>query len=47
MRVIESNGSVIKCGIPGGMAGDYEVIVTIDGQGNAILSSDTANDFSY
>ena len=27
--------------------GDYEVIVTIDGQGNAILSSDTANDFSY
>ena len=47
MRVLSSTGSLIKCGIPGGMAGLYDVIVKIDGQGNAIPVTDEANDFSY
>ena len=47
MRVLENNATYIKCGIPGGLPGDFDVHVNVAGQGNAIASPATANDFVY
>lgn len=47
MKVLSSTANLIKCGIPGGRAGAYEVIVNIDGTTNAFSTPDTANDFEY
>ena len=47
MRIIESNSTYIKCGIPGGLPGNFKVIVEISGIGNALVSPSTANDFVY
>ena len=47
MRILSISDTEIECGIPGGLAGDYEVEVTLDGSGNILPSTETANDFTY
>lgn len=47
MRVLELNDTVIKCGIPGGLPGNFDVKVSIDGVGDVDPVTATADDFVY
>ena len=47
MKVLSIANDKIRVGIPGGVAGQFEVFVTIDNLGNAISNPATANDFKY
>jgi hypothetical protein len=47
MRIIEISENFIKCGIPGGLPGNFFVTVNIDGLGNAIANPVGANLFKY
>lgn len=47
MRVLSATATEIKCGIPGGLAGKYDVVVGIQGSGNAVPTSSTVDDFTY
>lgn len=47
MKILESNDTFIKAGIPGGLPGNFQVNVIKEGFGNAIPVNSTANDFVY
>lgn len=47
MRVLSVNDTIITCGIPGGLAGNYKVEVSIAGVGDIPPASPTVNDFKY
>jgi hypothetical protein len=47
MRILELNDTYIRTGIPGGLAGQYEVEVNKAGVGEILPSPSSANDFSY
>lgn len=47
MRVLSVNDSVIRCGIPGGLPGNYTVEVSLVGYGAVPLLSNTSNLFTY
>ena len=47
LHVNEVQDGVIKCGLPGGYQGNYEVQVTITGTGDAVPSGAGANSFAY
>lgn len=47
MRVLSATATEIKCGIPGGLAGTYDVVVGVQGSGNAVPTSPTVDDFTY
>jgi hypothetical protein len=39
MRILSVNDTVIRCGIPGGLPGTFNVVVTIDGIGDILPTS--------
>ena len=47
MKILDQNDTYIKCGIPGGLPGQFDVVVSIDGSGDVPASPTTANDFVY
>ena len=47
MKILELTDTEIQCGIPGGLPGDFEVDVYLDGFGSIPASPSTANDFTY
>jgi hypothetical protein len=47
MRILNINDTYIQCGIPGGLPGNFNVIVTVSGLGNAIPNPSNANSFVY
>ena len=47
MKVLSVNDSAIECGIPGGIAGNFDVTVTLDGYGDIPPASPSDNDFVY
>ena len=47
MKILELTDTEIQCGIPGGLPGDFEVDVFLDGFGTIPASPSTANDFTY
>lgn len=47
MRILKINDTYIKCGIPGGLPGQFKVLVNIIGSGNILPTPLTANDFTY
>lgn len=47
MRILTIIDTQIECGIPGGLPGDFDVVVEIDGLGDVPASPVTANDFTY
>lgn len=47
MRVLEVNDTVVKCGIPGGLPGRFDVKVGIDGLGDILPVNAAADDFTY
>ena len=47
MRILQFTDTYIKCGIPGGLPGNFEVEVYIDGIGNVPPNPTTADDFVY
>lgn len=47
MKILSITDTLIKCGIPGGLPGSFDVKVTIDGQGDIAPASATADDFVY
>lgn len=47
MRVLSTNASVITCGIPGGLVGNYFVEVSIAGVGAVPPVNNTVNLFAY
>lgn len=47
MRVLEINDTFIKCGIPGGLPGNFDVKVSLDGQGDIAPVDPLVDDFVY
>lgn len=47
MRVLSVEDTLITCGIPGGLPGDFEVKVNLNGAGDAVANPETADDFVY
>lgn len=47
MRILSTNTTTITCGIPGGMPGKFDVVVSVQGVGDATPVNDTADDFEY
>ena len=47
MRIIRSNDTYIKVGIPGGLAGNYKVEVNLIGIGQAMPNTTNINRFTY
>jgi hypothetical protein len=47
MRILKINDTFIQCGIPGGLPGNFKVVITVSGLGNAIANPNNANAFVY
>jgi hypothetical protein len=48
MKILSINDTTIKCGIPGGLPGQFEVKVFINSYGvDALANPATADDFEY
>lgn len=47
LRVVESNNTYIKCGIPGGLPGEFRVSVSVSNTGDATPVPADANKFTY
>jgi len=47
MRVLSSNSTTILCGIPGGLAGNYYLDVSIAGEGSVSFNNPSDNLFVY
>ena len=47
MRVLSTNDTTIKCGIPGGLPGKFDVKVSIGGHGDITPINPAVDDFTY
>jgi hypothetical protein len=47
MRILKINDTFMQCGIPGGLPGNFIVVITVSGLGNAIPNPSNANSFVY
>ena len=47
MRVLTANDTSIDCGIPGGLPGEFDVMVTLAGYGDIPPYNASSNDFVY
>ena len=47
MKILSVNDSAIECGIPGGLPGNFDVMVTLAGFGDIPPSNPSDNDFVY